>query len=105
MPLLLTGMVERTDEATKLIINSFNETDAVQIINDLPVPIKISLKNDISLKQADNLKAIFNKYPGESPIHISFRESGLKATISVNDFKVDNCKELHEEISRTVGNN
>ena len=38
MPLLLTGMVERTDEATKLIINSFNETDAVQIINDLPVP-------------------------------------------------------------------
>ena len=105
MPLLLTGMVKRTDEATKLIINSFNEIDAVQIINDVPVPIKISLKNNISLKQADNLKAIFNKYPGESPIHISFRENGLKATISVNDFKVDNCKELHEEISGTVGNN
>ena len=105
MPLLLTGMVEKTDENTKLIINSFNETDAVQIINDVPVPIKINLKNDISLKQANNLKAIFNKYPGESPIRISFRENGLKATISVNDFKVDNCEELHEEISRTVGNN
>jgi len=102
VPLLLTGMVEKSEENAKLIISSFNGIDSVQVIDDVPVPLKINIKNDISIEQVSNLKNIFNKYPGKSPIEIMFRNNGLKAKISIDNFNVDNCKELHDEISKAV---
>ena len=62
----------------------------------------INIEQDISIEQVGSLKNIFNKYPGRSPIEIMFRDNGLKAKISIKDFKVDNCKELRDEVSKTV---
>ena len=102
MPLLLTGTIERNEENIKLIINSFNGGDSVQTLDDITVPLKINIEKDISIEQVGSLKNIFNKYPGRSPIEIMFRDNGLKAKISIKDFKVDNCKELRDEVSKTV---
>ena len=102
MPLLLTGTIERNEENIKLIINSFNGGDSVQTLDDITVPLKINIEKDISIEQVGSLKNIFNKYPGRSPIEIMFRDNGLKAKISIKDFKVDNCKDLRDEVSKTV---
>ena len=104
-PLLITGSIEKSDGNTKLIINSFNGEDSVQLIRDMPVPLKITINENLSKKQVNNLKDLFHKYPGKSPVEILLKDSGVRARISIDNISVENCKELEEEISKTINLN
>ena len=44
------------------------------------------------------LKTIFEKFPGNSNVEINLSNNGLKAKISIEGCKVENCDELKEKI-------
>ena len=105
LPLILTGSIEKDDGPPKLIINSYNEVESIRKVTDLSIPVRININKNLSADQVNSLKDIFDKFPGKSSIEIMYTYDGLKTNISINDFKVDNCKELHEEISKTFALN
>ncbi|MDG2005967.1 MAG: DNA polymerase III subunit alpha [Thermodesulfobacteriota bacteirum] len=104
-PILITGSVERDDESFKLIINSYNEVDSVRLISDISIPVAIKLEKDLNNKETENLKNLFAKFPGTSPIEIFYTYNGLKANISINGITVDNSEEFQEELLETIGPN
>ena len=69
------------------------------------MPVRININKNLSADQVNSLKDIFDKFPGKSSIEIMYTYDGLKTNISINDFKVNNCKELYEEISKTFALN
>ena len=71
----------------------------------MPVPLKITINENLSKKQVNNLKNLFHKYPGKSPVEILLKDSGVRARISIDNISVENCKELEEEISKTINLN
>jgi DNA polymerase III alpha subunit len=97
-PLLITGTIENNDDSFKIIVNSFNGNDSIREIKNLSLPLRVYLKNDITIEESSKLKSILEKYPGESTIEIIFKNNGLKAKISIEDFKINNCDELKREI-------
>ena len=97
-PLLITGTIENNDDSFKLIVNSFNGNDSIKEIKNLSLPLRVYLKDDITIEESSKLKSILEKYPGESTIEIIFKNNGLKAKISIEDFKINNCDELKKEI-------
>ena len=100
--LLLTGSIERSDDNIKLIINSFNNVESIQLISEIPVPLKIVINDELSKEQVNCLRDIFNKYPGESPVEILLQNDGIRAKIAINNLSVENCEELHVEISKAI---
>ncbi|MEL0080979.1 MAG: DNA polymerase III subunit alpha [bacterium] len=99
-PLLVTGTIENNDDSCKLIVNSFNGNDSIREIKTLSLPLRVYLKNDITIEESSKLKSILEKFPGESTMEIIFRNNGLKARISIEDFRVNNCDELKREIEK-----
>ena len=53
---------------------------------------------NITLNESKKLKKLFEKYPGDSIVEINLSNSGLKARIGIEDYKVENCDKLKEEI-------
>ena len=104
-PILITGSVERDDESFKLIINSYNEVDSVRLISDISIPVAIKLEKDLSNKETENLKNLFAKFPGSSPIEIFYKYNGLKANISISGITVDNSEEFQKELLETISPN
>ena len=99
-PLLVTGTIENNDDSCKLIVNSFNGNDSIREIKTLSLPLRVYLKNDITIEESSKLKSILEKFPGESTMEIIFKNNGLKARISIEDFRVNNCDELKREIEK-----
>ena len=58
------------------------------------------MKNDITIEESSKLKSILAKYPGESTMEIICKNSGLKARILIEDFRINNCDELKKEIEK-----
>ena len=58
------------------------------------------MKNDITIEESSKLKSILEKFPGESTMEIIFKNNGLKARISIEDFRINNCDELKKEIEK-----
>ena len=104
-PILITGSVERDDENFKLIINSYNEVDSVRLISDISIPVAIKLEKDLNNKETENLKNLFAKFPGSSPIEIFYTYNGLKANISISGITVDNSEEFQKELLETISPN
>ena len=104
-PILITGSVERDDESFKLIINSYNEVDSVRLISDISIPVAIKLEKDLNNKETENLKNLFAKFPGSSPIEIFYKYNGLKANISISGITVDNSEEFQKELLETISPN
>ena len=77
-PLLVTGTIENNDDSCKLIVNSFNGNDSIREIKTLSLPLRVYLKNDITIEESSKLKSILEKFPGESTMEIIFRNNGLK---------------------------
>ena len=68
----------------------------------IPVPLKIVINDELSKEQVNCLRDIFNKYPGESPVEILLQNDGIRAKIAINNLSVENCEELHVEISKAI---
>ena len=98
VPLLISGFVENSDDVIKLIVNGVNGNEAIKEIKNISLPLKIQISRDISLDDTMKLKTIFEKFPGNSNVEINLSNNGLKAKISIEGCKVENCDELKEQI-------
>ena len=98
IPLLVSGYIENSDENIKLIVNSVNGNEAIKEIKNINLPLKINISRNITLNESKKLKKLFEKYPGDSIVEINLSNSGLKARIGIEDYKVENCDKLKEEI-------
>ncbi len=98
VPLLISGFVENSDDVIKLIVNGVNGNEAIKEIKNISLPLKIQISRDISLDDTMKLKTIFEKFPGKSNVEINLSNNGLKAKISIEGCKVENCDELKEQI-------
>ncbi len=98
VPLLISGFVENSDDVIKLIVNGANGNEAIKEIKNISLPLKIQISRDISLDDTMKLKTIFEKFPGNSNVEINLSNNGLKAKISIEGCKVENCDELKEQI-------
>ena len=98
IPLLVSGYIENSDENIKLIVNSVNGNEAIKEIKNINLPLKINISRNITLHESKKLKKLFERYPGDSIVEINLSSSGLKARIGIEDYKVENCDKLKEEI-------
>ena len=94
----MSGYIENSDENIKLIVNSVNGNEAIKEIKNINLPLKINISRNITLNESKKLKELFEKYPGDSIVEINLSNSGLKARIGIEDYKVENCDKLKEEI-------
>ena len=101
-PILITGSIEKDDENSKLIINSYNDIDSVRLINNITLPVTINLKKNLNNEETIKLKNLFSRFPGNSPIEIFYKYNGIKANISINGITVDNSKEFQKELSKAI---
>jgi len=102
-PILITGSVEREDDNSKLIINSYNEIDSVRLISNISIPVIININRELNNDETEKLKDIFHKFPGKSPIEIFYKYEGLKANISLDSITVDDTQEFQKELKNAIG--
>jgi DNA polymerase-3 subunit alpha len=102
-PILITGSVEREDDNSKLIINSYNEIDSVRLISNISIPVIININRELNNDETEKLKDIFHKFPGKSPIEIFYKYEGLKASISLDSITVDDTQEFQKELKNAIG--
>lgn len=101
-PLLITGSIEKDEENSKLIINSYNDIDSIRLIEKISLPVTINLKKTLNSEQTLKLKNLFDKFPGNSPIEIFYKHDGIKASIAISGITVNNSKEFQEELLKTI---
>lgn len=99
-PLILKGVVENSEERTKMRATSISSLKEIRNSSTVNLIIDKELADN---KHYQKLKNTFNNYPGNSKIQLHIQTSEGEAVIEIGDYKVDIDNLLIEELEETLG--
>jgi len=99
-PLILKGVVENSEERTKMRATSISSLKEIRNSSTVNLIIDKELADN---KHYQILKNTFNNYPGNSKIQLHIQTLEGEAVIEIGDYKVDIDNLLIEELEETLG--